>query len=143
MTALHTLYDQAKQENIVVDRRRLKKRGAFSIMDEDGDCFIAIDPERLTSEADERCKLSHELGHCITGSFYNEWATCDLRQKHENKADKWAVTQLVPIDALDDAIENGLTELWELAEFFGISEDMMKKAICWYTYGNLAAELYF
>ncbi len=143
MISLQTLYDQAGQENIVIDRCPLKKREAFSLMDEDGDCFIAIDPERISGESDERSKLSHELGHCVTGSFYNQWAACDIRRKHENRADKWAVTRLVSLEELDDAVANGLTELWELAEFFGITEDMMKKAVCWYTYGNMAAELYF
>ncbi len=143
MIPLQTLCDQARQENIIVDRRKLKSREAFSLMDEEEDCFIAIDPEKIHSQADERSKLSHELGHCITGSFYNQWAACDIRQKHENRADKWAVERLVPMEELDTAIANGVTELWELAEFFGISEELMKKAVCWYTYGNIASELYF
>ena len=36
-------------------------------------------------------KLAHELGHCCTGSFYNQWATADCRRRHENVADKWAI----------------------------------------------------
>ncbi len=143
MKELRTLYQQEQQENITIDRLQLKKREAFSFMDEDGDCYIAIDPDRISSEADERCKLTHEMGHCITGSFYNQWSNYDIRQKHENRADKWAVRALVPLEDMDTAIANGITELWELAEFFGISEDMMRKAVCWYTYGNMAAELYF
>lgn len=143
MIPLQTLYAQARQENITIDRCSLRKREAFSFMDEDGDCYIAMDPARISGEADERSKLSHEMGHCVTGSFYNQWSTFDLRQRHENRADKWAVMRLVTLEDLDDAVANGVTDLWELAEFFGITEDLMKKAVCWYTYGNMAAELYF
>ncbi len=143
MIPLQSLYQQAQQENILVDRFCLGKREALSIMDESGDCFIALDPTKLRGEADERSKLAHELGHCLTGSFYNRWATCDLRQKHENRADKWAAIRLVPVDELDAAVADGCTELWQLAEFFGIDESMMKKAVCYYTHGNVAAELYF
>ncbi len=143
MTSLQMLYDQSRQENITVDRLCLKKREAFSFMDEDGDCYIAIDPARLTSEADERTKLAHEMGHCITGSFYNQWSAYDIRQKHENRADRWGIHRLIPVDAFDDAVAAGHTDLWELAELFGVNEDFMKKAVCLYTHGNLAAELYF
>ena len=31
----------------------------------------------------------------------------------------------------------------ELAERFGVTEDFVKKAVCLYVHGNLAAELYF
>ena len=44
---------------------------------------------------------------------------------------------------LDEAIADGHTEIWDLAEYFGVTEDFMRKAVCWYTYGNLATELYF
>ena len=44
---------------------------------------------------------------------------------------------------LDDAVAQGCTELWELAERFGVTEDFVKKAVCLYVHGNLATELYF
>ena len=112
-------------------------------MDKQGDCYVAIDPLKLSSSTDEKLKLSHELGHCITGSFYNEFATCDVRKKHENRADKWAVEQLIPVNELDEAIALGYTEMWDLSDYFGVTEDFMRKAVCWYTHGNLAADLYF
>lgn len=143
MKSLGGLYGIAKQNNIPVDRFPMRKRQALSIMDWDGQCCIAMDPEKITGETDERCKLAHELGHCLTGSFYNRYAAVDCRQRHENRADKWAVEYLVPEEAFDEAVAAGCTELWELAEFFGITEDLVKKAVCWYTYGNMAAELYF
>lgn len=133
----------AQQENIAVDAFPLGHREALSIMDGDGTCYIAIDPRKITSEADERVKLCHELGHCITGSFYNQHSGYDCRQRHENRADKWAVRHLVSVEELDDAIAMGHTELWELAEYFGVTEAFIKKAVCLYVHGNMATQLYF
>ena len=143
MKPLGEFYRLAEQENITVDFFPLQSREALSVMDERGRCFVAIDPGRLRDEPDERVKLAHELGHCMTGAFYNRYADCDCRRRHENKADKWAVCQIVTEDALDEAVAEGCVTLWELAEHFGVSEPFMKKAVCWYTYGNLADELYF
>lgn len=143
MKMLQEIYRFADKENIAVDRFALIKREALSIMDEDGSCFVAIDPNKIANEADERTKLSHELGHCVTGSFYNQYSDFDCRQRHENKADKWAIKHLIPVDDLDDAITDGCTEIWELAERFGVTEQFMQKAVCYYVHGNLASELYF
>lgn len=143
MKSLEEFYHIAQQQNIVVDRFALSRRDALSIMDLDGECFIAIDPHRLSGKNDERNKLAHELGHCITGSFYNQYSGYDCRQYHENRADKWAIGQLITVDDLDKAVAEGCTEFWELAERFDVPEQFIKKAVCYYVHGNVAAELYF
>lgn len=143
MKNLQELYRLASQLNIPVDHFPMKKREALAIMDTDGSCAIAIDPGKIRSEADERNKLTHELGHCCTGSFYNEFSDYDCRARHENRADKWAIELLIPVEELDDAVAKGCTEIWELAEYFQVSEEFIRKAVCYYTHGNLAQELYF
>ena len=40
------------------------------------------------------------------------------------------------------AYENGEGSYEVLAERFGVTPEFMRKAVCLYTYGNLAAELY-
>lgn len=143
MKTLQECYRIAQKENITVDHFALSEREALSIMDDDGACYIAIDPRKLKSEADERTKLAHELGHCVTGAFYNQYSHYDCRQKHENRADKWAIRKLISVDELDDAVASGCTELWALADRFGVTEAFIKKAVCLYVHGNVAAELYF
>lgn len=143
MKPLQEIYHVAEQENIVVDHFALSSREALSVMDDDGECFIAIDPAKIVNESDERTKLAHELGHCITGAFYNQYSDFDCRQRHENCADKWAIGHLISVDDLDDAIADGYSEIWELAERFGVTEDFVKKAVCYHVHGNVATELYF
>ncbi|MBQ4642488.1 MAG: ImmA/IrrE family metallo-endopeptidase [Oscillospiraceae bacterium] len=143
MKSLKELYRIAQQQNITVDLFPLEKREALSLMELSGDCYIAIDPHKLRGEADERNKLAHELGHCCTGAFYNQYSRYNCRKRQENRADRWAIRQLIPADDLDNAIAAGCTEIWELAEHFGVSEDFIRKAVCYHVHGNLATELYF
>ena len=95
------------------------------------------------TEAQERTQLAHEIGHCETGSFYSRYVKVDSRQRHENRADKWAIHKLIPSDRLNEAVSQGHTEIWELAEYFEVTEDFMRKAVCYYTHGNLATECSF
>ena len=137
------LYALAEQENIAVWAFPLPNTGSMSLMDEGGQCFIGMDEGVRDGGAQERVHLGHELGHCMTGSFYNRYAAVDCRQRHENQANKWAIQTLIPVEDLDEAVAEGCTEVWELAERFGVTEDFVKKAVCLYVHGNLAAELYF
>lgn len=140
---LGNLYDLAEQQNIEVLSYPLPENGSMSVMLEDGKCFVGMDNSVLDGGVQERVHLSHELGHCVTGSFYNIYAAIDYRQRHENRANKWAIQTLIPVDDLDDAIAEGCTEVWELAERFQVTEDFMRRAVCLYVHGNVAAELYF
>lgn len=143
MIPVPELYCEAEQEHIAVLRYPLPQTGSLSVMLPDGTCYIGMDDGICDSGTSERVHLSHELGHCVTGAFYNIYALADLRQRHENRADKWAIQRLIPVEQLDDAIACGHTELWDLAEYFGVTESFLKKAICYYVHGNLASELYF
>lgn len=137
------LYDFAHQQNIEVIPFPMEKNGSMSIMLEDGSCVVGMDASVRDGQVLERVHLGHELGHCATGSFYNIYAAMDCRQRHENKANKWAIQKLIPVDDLDDAVAEGCHEIWELADRFGVTEEFVRKALCYYVHGNLATELYF
>lgn len=140
---IQALYALAKQENIEVVPFPMEENGSMSIMLDSGKCLIGMDETVRDGGTQERVHLCHELGHCVTGSFYSVHTAIDCRQRHENKANKWAILTLIPVEQLDDAIAQGCTEVWELADRFGVTEDFVKKAVCYYVHGNVAAELYF
>lgn len=143
MILLPELYATASQQNIPIYSYPMAQCGSMSVQLRDGSCAIGMDDRVADGGAQERVHLGHELGHCLTGSFYNIYAAIDCRQRHENRADKWAIQTLIPVDALDDAIADGCSEIWELADRFGVTEEFIRKALCLYVHGNLAAELYF
>ena len=41
------------------------------------------------------------------------------------------------------AVAEGYDQIWSLAEYFGVTEDFMRKALCWHVYGNVESQLYF
>lgn len=135
---LAELYRCARQNNIPILRYPLPRCGSMSLPG-----VIGMDSRVCDGGARETVHLSHELGHCLTGSFYNRYTPYDVRRRHENRADKWAVRSLIPAPELDEAIASGHTQMWELAEHFGVTEEFMRKAVCLHVHGNLATELYF
>lgn len=143
MYDIPALYDLAVEQNIEVLEYPMQANCSMSVMTEDGKCFIGMDPEIKDGDVQERVHLGHEIGHCATGSFYSIHTAIDCRQRHENKADKWAIRKLIPVEQFDEAIAEGCIEIWDLAERFGVTEQFMKKTICLYVHGNVAEELYF
>jgi len=79
-----------------------------------------------------RCVLSEELGHHFTSTgdqaIKRHYCIQDRLSidKIEYKALRWAANFLVPENDLLDAIASGLCEIWELAEEFDVSEEMMR-----------------
>ena len=127
---LTNLYDIATRDNISVYSYDLGVYESLSLTD-NNKCYIAIDPFKLKSEEEELVKLAHELGHCETGAFYNQYALCDIRAKHERRADNWAIKKLVPKNELIEACKY-CTNRWELSQYFGVTEDFMQKALDYY-----------
>lgn len=90
---------------------------------------IFIDTSEVKSEAEEYCMIAHEGGHCATGCTHKVDSPLDLIEKHEYKADKWAVHRILPIEDLKSAVRQGHTEIWDLAEYFGVTEDFIRRAL--------------
>ncbi len=126
------LYQLADAEHIPVYSFDLPQTQSLSLMNNDGSCAVAIDPFGLNSTKDEKIRLAHELGHCITGSFYNRHSYFDIKAKSEYRADKWAIKKLIPKDELQAAFEQGYTEPWDLAEYFNVTEEFIIKAVNYY-----------
>jgi hypothetical protein len=99
--------------------------------------YVALDYSLLWDTPAERVHAAHELGHCCTGAFYNRYAPHDLRGRHEAKAVKWSIQKLIPEASLKEAVAAGLTETWELAEHFCVTEDFIRQAVCWYQRHNI------
>lgn len=115
-------------DDISLDYYDLPVSESLSIMDYEGNCYIAIDLLKIKSFAEVKYKLAHECGHCKTGSFYNRYSSLDIVEKHEKRADRWAIQTLVPKEELEAACQNGYYEVWELAEYFGVPENLIRKA---------------
>ncbi|MBQ0084057.1 MAG: ImmA/IrrE family metallo-endopeptidase [Clostridiales bacterium] len=124
------LYKIAAKNNIKVDFFTLPQNKSVCVAVGQNE-FIGLDNSGLT-RADEKVCLAHELGHFQTGSLYNMYSPLDIREKHEKKADKWAIVKLVPKRKLLQAVKKGDSDLTTLAENFGVTKEFMQKAINYY-----------
>ncbi len=123
------LYALAESRGITVDRYPLPENGSVSA-NIGSQLFVALDRE--ISGADERVCLAHELGHCETMSFYNVYSPYDIREKHERRANLWAINRLVPRYKYERALKKGYDNVYSLAEYFDVTVSFMQKAIDYY-----------
>lgn len=130
---LTALYQLADDRNIEMDYFLLSRAESLSAELADGRCVIAIDPTKIRSEADEKVKAAHEIGHCERGAFYNPYSSWDVRQRHEHKANRWAFMHLCPYDEMLSAMKGGCVTAWDLAERFGVTQEFIEKAYAYYT----------
>ena len=92
---------------------------------------VAIDVDNIDTIAEEKECLAHELGHCMTGSFYTI-DTLETRGRMEARANRWAVKKLLPFSELNEAVISGIYETWDLAEYFELPESFIKTALDYY-----------
>ena len=122
------LYNRADAQGIEVDD--VPMRSVTSVSFPQG--WIALDTAKIQTTAEHKSILAHELGHVETGSFYNIYSSFDLRAKQERRADKAAIKMLVPFKRILSAMRSGCREVWQLAEYFDVTEELINKAITLY-----------
>ena len=129
------LYKIADREGIRVDFPHMPnvKSACISL---NGKNFIAIDKGVRYGSAEEKVKLAHEIGHCASNGFYSVGEEIKDREEKERKADSWAIENLVPLSELELAIKNGQEDVFVLAEYFGVTESFMQKALQYYSEKN-------
>ena len=125
------LYKMADNKNILIDERCPQKIIAISIKLSDGTKIISLSDFNVNN-SEEYTKLecfAHEMGHCVTDSFYAPYSSLEQRGKHEYRANKWAINYIIPFNELCQAVADGNYELWQLAEHFDVSLSFVEKAI--------------
>ncbi len=130
------LYDMAEKGGIAVSFLPLCENAAFSV-ELDGKSYIAINKRLLGSEGLERVALAHELGHLRTGSLFKVGASPTHISATEKRADSWAISALIPKDALVEAMERGDEDIESLADRFCVTEEFMAKALKYYSEKNI------
>lgn len=118
------LYDIAEKSGIEVDHMKLKTMKAFSVPGN-----IVIDMSQLSTLAETKVCFGHELGHEMKAAFYELKNTLETRSRQEERANRWAIHTLVPFDDLMQAVDNGITLIWELAEHFDVTEEFINTAL--------------
>ena len=117
----------AEDKNINIHYLKLRSVKSLSIPDN-----IGINEKGIENCRELNTCLAHELGHCSTNSLYTLKSKFETKERQEHRADRWAIETLIPFDELVKLIKKGVTEFWELSEYFEVSEDLIKKAYLLY-----------
>lgn len=128
MDELIKLYDIASEQDVGIYEYDLGEAAAATV-ECDGRCVIALNPRENRSRREELCHLGHELGHIATGTLHRPGAGEQEILRGEYRSAVWVVTRLVPAEELLEAVKGGCTEVWELAEYFGVTEDCILDAV--------------
>lgn len=131
LVVLNELYSEAECRRIDVFYFPMQVVTAISAPLNSG-YVIGIDVDKLQTIAHETVCLAHELGHCVTDSFYNINSDFDLVSRHEARADAWAFRRLMPRSELQKLLEVGFREVWEIAEYFDVTDEFVHKALVYY-----------
>ena len=121
---MKALYEIAEQNSIDIDYFPMKVLKGLSIPG-----AIALNPKLIDTQQEEREILAHELGHQMRYAFYRFSDSDITKARAEERANRWAVMQLVPIDELQKAFKSGCTMIWQLAEYFNVSDKFMQNVI--------------
>lgn len=127
VTRYEHLLSVAQNNDIPVDMLP-RQRGTISLCLADGCRYVGLPGQfAVLPEPCKVTRLGHELGHCMTYSFYNRYSSLDDRGKHERRADEWLVRELVKPEDISNAIREGCRELWQFAEYFNLPIDFCQK----------------
>lgn len=128
MVELSAIYSEIEEQGIALFTQDIGFADAATI-EINGRYGIFLDLSCFDSIPKYKAMLAHELGHCATGCTQKVSSPLDLIEKHEYKANKWAVEQYIPFDVLSAALKDGYTERWQLAEYFDMPEQFIQVAL--------------
>lgn len=123
---IEDLYDLADSDDIIIEHQLI---GCPALSVNYGQGAICVDPSLIDGETKFKCILAHELGHCETMSFYTKHSPYVLKSQMERKADIWAIKKLLPKEEL---VKCKGMRIWEIAERFDVTEDLVRLAIDYY-----------
>ena len=130
MTSLE-LINYADKKGIYIENSAVPHCDSLAVRIGGDLCAVGINDKNMT-ESQKKTRLAHEIGHCETGAFYSPYTPLETRARCEFKANRWAARKLLPKNKLKRAMEGGAVEVWQLAEHFGVEENLIRFACNYY-----------
>jgi len=126
---LKELYQLAENRDIRVEHFHLEANKALTAEYIPGSFAIALDDKKIENKTEEKMCIAHELGHCESGAFYMAQSPFETIGRCEARVFRWELDKMLPYEKLEKAFKKGYTESWELAEYFDLPEDFVRKAV--------------
>ena len=132
MTELSQLYGDLRERGISLYLREIGFSEAATI-EYRGRYAIFLDPICFSGLRRMKAVRAHEIGHCATGCTHRVSSPLDLVERHEYKANRWAIERCLPYESLLEAMREGFREPWQLAEYFDLPEEFVRRALHYYS----------
>lgn len=138
LSDLEILYEDIENAGIFVYNFHVSETKKAACLYIDSIKSIAMDKPQITTSAEEYVILAEEFAHYETNALYFVEATSNTpigrrnRIACEGSAKRYAIKKLLPFDKLEEAICDGISATWELAEYFNVTEDFIRDAMKYY-----------
>lgn len=98
-----------------------------------GKYAIFLDFSQIPTTRLLRSVCCHEMSHIETGALHKAGSPYELVERSEYRANRHTAQTVLTVSAFREAFALGLTELWQLAEYFDLPEQDIEKALCYWT----------
>ena len=129
---LESVYNKIQENGIKVLHFGLKNIKSVSV-ETNNRYGIFINHNEINNPDEEFVVLTHEYGHCMTGSTHPPYSPLDIITKHEYRADRKAVLDFLPVDKIKSAIKHGCRSAYEFSEYLDVPEQFVLLAFQHYT----------
>ena len=132
MFELADFYDYCKENSVdVIPFSCIPSPGATV---RDGEHLaIFLDFTKIKTVQLLRGVCCHEMGHVATGSLHKVSSPYELVERSEYRANRYVARNFLTADAFRAAFAAGYTEPWQLAEYFDLPEQDIKKALSYWS----------
>lgn len=89
---------------------------------------IFLDFSKIKSTRLLRGVCCHELGHAATGALHKIDSPFETVGRSEYRANRYVAERFLTPEDFREAFDTGYTESWQLAEFFELPEEDVKRA---------------
>ena len=135
MEVLNEVYNDLLTRGVMLFAQDYRGKGASdaTVIKYKGRFAVFLDIDQIRTLRQEKEAVVHEWAHIACDATYALDAPAAIRQKAEERAHRTELKRLVPFDALNQAVTNGITEPFDLSELFNVSEQTVLDAVALYT----------
>lgn len=131
MFELCDFYDFCEQHDVdIIPYYNAPSEGATV---RDGEYYaIFLDIAKIRSTRVLKGVCCHETGHVATGALHKVSSPYELVERSEYRANRWVAQNHLTEQQFREAFAMGYTELWQLADYFDLPEDVIKTAFSYW-----------
>ncbi len=132
MFELSDFYSYCKQNQVdVIPYMGMPAMGAT--VRDGSDIAIFLDFSLIQSTRQLKGVCLHEQGHAATGALHKVSSPFETVERSEYRAARWCAQHYLTADDFRQAFSCGITEPWELADYFDLPEEDVKKALTYWS----------